>query len=63
MGGGIHSQSECMAMALTKALIMINPRYEKILASFGLVGTDDRKNEPKRIGFYSARVRPPFVRR
>ena len=43
VGGGIHSQSECMAMALTKALIMINPKYEEILACFGLVGVDDRK--------------------
>ena len=43
VGGGVHSQSECMAMALTKALIMINPRYENILAGFGLVATDDRK--------------------
>jgi small subunit ribosomal protein S9 len=63
VGGGIHSQSECMAMALTKALIMVNPKYERILAQFGLVGTDDRKKEPKRIGLYSARVRPPYVRR
>lgn len=52
-----------MAMALTKALIMVNPKYERILAQFGLVGTDDRKKEPKRIGLYSARVRPPYVRR
>ena len=28
VGGGIHSQAECMAMALTNALIMINPKYE-----------------------------------
>lgn len=63
VGGGIHSQSECMAIALTQALIAINPKYETILAGFGLVGTDDRKKEPKRIGLYSARVRPPYVRR
>jgi small subunit ribosomal protein S9 len=63
VGGGIHSQAECMAMALTKALIMINPKFEKPLASVGLVGTDDRIKEPKRIGLYSARVRPPYVRR
>ena len=30
-------------MALTKALIMIDKKYESILADFGLVGTDDRK--------------------
>ena len=63
MGGGVHSQSECMAMALTKALIVINPRYERILARFGLVGIDDRRNEAKKLGLYTARVRPPYVRR
>lgn len=52
-----------MAMALAKALIMINPKHEKVLAGVGLVGVDDRIKEPKRIGLYSARVRPPFVRR
>jgi ribosomal protein S9 len=52
-----------MAMALTKALIMVNPRFEKILSRFGLTGADDRKNESKKIGLYTARVRPPYVRR
>ena len=52
-----------MAMALTRALIQMNPKYESSLAAFGLVGTDDRRNEAKKIGLYSARVRPPYVRR
>lgn len=43
VGGGVHSQSECMAMALTNALIMVNPKYERTLAGFGLVGIDDRR--------------------
>ena len=41
----------------------MNPKYESSLAAFGLVGTDDRRNEAKKIGLYSARVRPPYVRR
>jgi len=52
-----------MAMALTNALIMFNPKYEKILSQFGLTGIDDRKNEAKKMGLYTARVRPPYVRR
>lgn len=32
-----------MSIALTNALIMINPKYENILAGIGLVGIDDRK--------------------
>jgi len=52
-----------MAMALTKALIMVNKKYEKILSRFGLTGCDDRRNEAKKLGFYTARVRPPYVRR
>lgn len=63
VGGGIHSQSECLALALTKALILMNPKFESTLAAFGLVGTDDRRNEAKKLGLYTARVRPPYVRR
>lgn len=63
VGGGIHSQAECMAIALTNALIMVDPRYKATLEKTGLVGIDDRKKEAKKIGLYSARVRPPYVRR
>lgn len=63
VGGGAHGQSECISIALSNALIKMEPRYEPNLYAFGLVGTDDRKKEPKRIGLYSARVRPPYVRR
>lgn len=63
VGGGLHSQSECMAYALAKALMKINPEYRKIFACFALDKHDPRRKEPKRIGLYSARVRPPYVRR
>jgi ribosomal protein S9 len=42
---------------------MVDPRYKSILEKTGLVGIDDRKKEAKKIGLYSARVRPPYVRR
>lgn len=42
VGGGVHSQSECMSIALTNALISINPKYKEILSLIGLVGVDDR---------------------
>ena len=41
----------------------MNPKFESTLAAFGLVGTDDRRNEAKKLGLYTARVRPPYVRR
>ena len=63
VGGGVHSQAECMSIALTNALIMVDPRYKSILEKTGLVGIDYRKKEAKKIGLYSARVRPPYVRR
>lgn len=63
VGGGIHSQSECCAYALARALMKINPEYRKIFEKFGLDSHDPRIKEPKRIGLYSARVRPPYVRR
>lgn len=52
-----------MAYALAKALMKINPEYKKIFACFALDKHDPRRKEPKRIGLYSARVRPPYVRR
>jgi len=52
-----------MSIALTNALISINPKYKGILEQIGLVGIDDRKKEAKTMGLYSARVRPPYVRR
>ena len=48
-----------MAMAFMK----INPDYKNIFKKFGLNKHDPRQKEPKRMGLYSARVRPPFVRR
>jgi ribosomal protein S9 len=42
VGGGLHGQSECMSVALTRALIKINVKYRSILAGFGLVGFDSR---------------------
>lgn len=63
VGGGIHSQAECMSIALANALASVNLKFKKILEQTGLLGIDDRKNEAKKIGLYSARVRPPYVRR
>ncbi len=62
-GGGLHGQSECLAYAVTKALIKINPAFTEDLYYFGLVGVDARRVEPKRMNLYSARKRPPYVRR
>lgn len=63
VGGGLHGQSECCAYALAFALMKINPDYKKIFEKVALDKGDSRRKEPKRIGLYSARVRPPFVRR
>lgn len=32
-----------MSIALTNALIMVNPRFKSLLEKTGLVGIDDRK--------------------
>ena len=63
VGGGLHGQSECCAYALSFALMKINPDFKRIFDQIGLGRGDMRVKEPKRIGLYSARVRPPFVRR
>lgn len=43
MGSGSKGQAECMAYAIARALIKINPEHESILHNFGLVGHDSRK--------------------
>ncbi len=63
MGSGSKGQAECMAYAIARALIKINPEHQSILYNFGLVGHDSRKKEAKKTNLYSARVRPPYVRR
>ena len=63
VGGGIHGQSECCAIALANALVTVDAKYKELLYGAGLIGTDDRVKEPKRMNLYSARKRPPYVRR
>ena len=63
MGGGVHGQSECIAYAIARALIKVEPRFREMLNKFGLVGSDFRRKEIKRMNLYSARVKPPYVRR
>lgn len=62
-GSGLKGQSECMAYALARALMKINPEFRNYLYYFGLVGSDTRQKEAKKTNLYSARVRPPYVRR
>lgn len=52
-----------MAYAIARALMRINPDHKRFLYNFGLVGHDSRKKEAKKTNLYSARVRPPYVRR
>lgn len=62
-GGGMAGQSQCMAFSLARALMKVNPQHRTILSKFGLVGYDFRQKEAKKTNLYSARVRPPYVRR
>lgn len=57
---GVHGQSECIAIAMSKALIGVDARFKSILAGFWLVGAHYMKKESKNIGRYSARVKPQF---
>ena len=63
IGGGLQGQSECVAHAMAQAFMKIDPDYRQIFNKIGLHKHDSRQKEPKRMGLYSARVRPPFVRR
>ena len=52
-----------MAYALSRALMKMNPEHRTVLTKIGMTGNDRRKKEAKKTNLYSARVRPPYVRR
>ena len=41
----------------------MNPEHRTVLTKIGMTGNDRRKKEAKKTNLYSARVRPPYVRR
>src|SRR6056297_1094513 len=62
-GGGIKGQAEALRMAISRALIKIDPELRKDLKSAGLLSRDSREIERKKPGRPKARKRFQFSKR
>lgn len=62
-GGGITGQAEALRLALSKALIEINPEWKSALKAEGLTTRDPRMVERKKFGQKKARKRFQFSKR
>lgn len=62
-GGGITGQAEALRLAISKALIEINPEWKSSLKAEGLTTRDPRMVERKKFGQRKARRRFQFSKR
>jgi small subunit ribosomal protein S9 len=62
-GGGITGQAEALRLAISKALIEINPEWKPLLKAEGLTTRDPRMVERKKFGQRKARRRFQFSKR
>ena len=62
-GGGITGQAEALRLAISKALIEINPEYRPPLKVKGLLRRDPRMVERKKFGQKKARKKFQFSKR
>lgn len=62
-GGGITGQAEALRLAISKALIEINPEWKTLLKAEGLTTRDPRMVERKKFGQKKARKRFQFSKR
>jgi small subunit ribosomal protein S9 len=62
-GGGYNGQAEALRLAISRALLVIDPEYRKILKPLGLLRRDPRMVERKKPGQPGARKRFQFSKR
>ena len=62
-GGGIKGQAEALRLAISRALIKLNPELRKALKEKGLLRRDPRMVERKKPGQPGARKRFQFSKR
>jgi small subunit ribosomal protein S9 len=62
-GGGIAGQAEALRLAISRALVEINPEYRPVLKVKGLLRRDPRMVERKKPGRPKARKRFQFSKR
>ena len=62
-GGGVTGQAEAIRLAITRALVEINPEYRAVLKPEGLLTRDPRMVERKKFGQKKARKKFQFSKR
>lgn len=62
-GGGINGQADAVRLALSKALVEVNPEWKPTLKEVGLMTRDPRMVERKKPGLKKARKRSQFSKR
>jgi small subunit ribosomal protein S9 len=62
-GGGVKGQAEALRLAISRALIKVDPEYRKSLKEKGLLRRDPRMVERKKPGRPGARKRFQFSKR
>jgi len=62
-GGGITGQAEALRLAISRALLKIDPEYRPILKANGLLKRDPRMVERKKPGQKKARKKFQFSKR
>lgn len=62
-GGGITGQAEALRLAISRALIKINPEFRSVLKENGLLRRDPRMVERKKPGQPKARKKFQFSKR
>ena len=63
MGGGITGQAEALRLAISRALIKVDPEFRPILKEKGLLRRDPRMVERKKPGQPKARKKFQFSKR
>ena len=62
-GGGVKGQAEALRLAISRALVIINPEYKPLLRAANLLTRDPRMVERKKSGQKKARKRFQFTKR
>ena len=63
MGGGFQRQSEALLIALTRSIILVQPRANRIFRKHGFLTRDSREKERRKYGLKKARKAPQFSKR
>jgi len=62
-GGGVKGQAEALRLAISRALVQVNPEYKPLLRAARLLTRDPRMVERKKPGQKKARKRFQFTKR